>query len=39
MKPDAEAAPEGFVQISFENDAKDDKSVQHIAHATVGGGR
>jgi len=27
------------VQISFENDAKDDKSVQHIAHATVGGGR
>ena len=39
MKPDAEAAPEGFVQISFETDAKDDKSVQHIAHATVGGGR
>ena len=39
MKPDAEVTPEGFVQISFENDAKDDKSVQHIAHATVGGGR
>jgi len=39
MQSDAAAAPEGFVQISFENDAEDDESVQHIAHFSVDRGR